>query len=173
MAEDDKTSQTDNVVPLRPLKAAKASERKWGRAVMDYGFCIVPSLLLRAQRRLGLNPTHLAILMHLADYWWDVNRKPFPAKKTLGERLGLGPRQVQRHLADLEAAGLLLRIERKAKGKGKLSNEYDLSGLVKRLKELEPEFREVEEENKSRRREVARPGARRRPATAPTAPAAG
>ncbi len=159
---DSKKERSAEVIPLRPLKATKASERKWGKAVIGLGFCIVPSLLLRAQRRVGLSPTQLAVLMHLADYWWDVDRKPRPSKQTLGERLGLSPRQVQRIIADLEAAGMVERIERRAAHKGKLSNYYDLSGLVKRLKELEPEFREVEEEAKSRRRAVARPGLRRR-----------
>ena len=134
---------------------------------MELGFCIVPSLLLRAQRRLGLNPVQLAVLMHLADIWWYADRRPYPSKKTLGERLGLGPRQVQRYIAELEEAGLVRRIERRAGHQGKLSNEYDLSGLVKRLKDLEPEFREVEEENKSRRRAVARPGVRPRRPKAP------
>jgi hypothetical protein len=50
-------------------------------------------------------------------------------------------------------------------------NTYDLGGLVKRLQELEPEFREVEEENRKRRAAVARPGMRRR-APAPPAPTA-
>lgn len=163
MADNDDNSTTAKVIPLRPQKAAKASERKWGKRVMDIGFCIVPSLLLRAQRRLRLNPTQLAVLMHLADHWWDVDRKPYPSKKSLGERLGLGPRQVQRYLAELEEAGLVRRIERRAAHRGKISNEYDLSGLVERLKELEPDFRRVEEEVKERRRAVARPGIRRRP----------
>ena len=160
---DTDNSQSAKVVQLwQPLKATKASERKWGKAVMGLGFCIGPSLRLRAQQRPKPSPTQLAVLMHLADYWWDVDRKPYPSKKTLGERLGLSPRQVQRYTAELEAAGLVKRIERTARHRGKLSNKYDLSGLVKRLKELEPEFREVEEEIKSRRRAVARPGLRRR-----------
>lgn len=160
---DQDDSASAKVVQLRqPLKATKASERKWSKPVMDLGFCIVPSLLLRAQRRLKLSPAELAVLMHLADYWWDVDRKPYPSKKTLGDRLGLSGRQVQRYIANLEAAGLVRRIERTARHRGKLSNEYDLSGLVKRLKELEPEFREVEQDVKSRRRAVARPGLRRR-----------
>ena len=46
--------------------------------------------------------------------------------------------------------------------KGKISNEYDLSGLVKRLQELEPEFREVPQAKPARRREVERPGVRHR-----------
>jgi hypothetical protein len=160
MSEMDKKSA--EIIALHPEKAAKASERKWGKPVMDLGFCIVPSLLLRAQPRLKLSPTQLAVLMHLADYWWDVNRKPYPSKKTLGDRLGLSPRQVQRYIAQLEEMKLVQRVERKAVHRGKLSNEYDLSGLVARLKALEPEFREVEEEHKARRRAVARPGLRRR-----------
>ena len=73
---------------------------------MDPGFCVVPSLLLRAQPRLGPNPTHLAVLMQLCDYWSDNDRKPYPGKRALGERLSLSPRQVQRHIAALESAGL-------------------------------------------------------------------
>lgn len=162
MSKIEKESAGAEVIPLRTSKATTASERKWGRQVMDLGFCIVPSLLLRAQPRLKLNPTQLAVLMHLADYWWDVDRKPYPTKKTLGERLGLSARQVQRYVAELEAMGFVQRNGRTAPHRGKLSNEYDLSGLVNRLKELEPEFRKVEEEVKSRRRAVARPGFRRR-----------
>lgn len=158
MAMKEKKSQAGKVVELHPQKAARASEQKWGKKVMDIGFCIVPSLLLRAQQRLGLNPTQLAVLLHLADHWWHVDRKPYPGKKALGERLGLSPRQVQRHLAELDKAGLIKRIERTASHRGKLTNEYDLSGLVKRLKELEPEFREVENEIKARRRAVAKRG---------------
>ena len=56
---------------------------------------LVPSPLLRAQRRLGLSPTQLAVLMQLCDFWWDSERKPYPSKATLAERLGLSPRQVQ------------------------------------------------------------------------------
>lgn len=159
-----KTTETPSaeIIPLHSAKATKASEAKWSKPVLDLGFCLVPSLLLRAQRRLKLTPTQLAVLMHLADYWWDVNRKPYPTKKTLGERLGLSARQVQRHMADLEKLGVLKRKERRAAHLGKLSNEYDLSPLVARLKELAPEFREAEEKAKSVRRAVARPGLRSR-----------
>lgn len=157
-----KTAETAEVVPLRPEKAAQASEKKWGKEVMKLGFSIIPSLLLRAQQRLGLSPTHLAVLLQLADYWWDRERKPYPSKKALSERLGLSTRQVQRYVAELETAGLVQRIERRAAHKGKLSNFYDLSGLVERLKALEPEFREVQTETREMKRQVARRGGLRR-----------
>ncbi len=74
----------DNVVRLRPEKeTGRASEKKWGKEVIALGFCIVPSLLLRAQNRLGLNPTQLAVLMQLCDFWWERDRKPYPGKAVL------------------------------------------------------------------------------------------
>lgn len=159
MADKDNMEQV--VVPFPKKGTLKESERKWGKTVMDQGFCIVPSLLFRAQQRLGLNATQLAIIMHLADFWWEQERKPYPSKATIGERLGLSSRQVQRHIAELEKAGLLQRIERKG-FYGKQSNYYDLSGLVNRLQQLAPEFREVKNETKKMKRAVARRGFRRK-----------
>ncbi|MCY4238563.1 MAG: helix-turn-helix domain-containing protein [Rhodospirillaceae bacterium] len=92
-------AEADNVVRLRLKKeTGRASEKKWGKEVIARGFCIVPSLLLRAQNRLGLNPTQFAVLMQLCDFWWERDRKPYPGKAVLAERLGLSARQVQRHI---------------------------------------------------------------------------
>ncbi len=149
---------TEDATPAPTLKANRASADKWGQQVIELGFCLVPSLLLRAQQRIGLNPTQLAILLQLCDFWWDRERKPFPSKETLAQRLSLSERQVQRHIAELEKAGLVRRIERRSANGGKLSNTYDLSGLVKRLQNLEPEFREIEETTKAARRAVSKRG---------------
>lgn len=157
--DPDTLQPADEAPPATPLRtSSKASAEKWGQAVMDLGFCLVPSLLLRAQRRLNLSPTQLAVLLQLCDFWWDKERKPFPSKETLAQRLSLSERQVQRYIAELEQEGLVKRIERRASNGGKLSNTYDLSGLVKRLQSLEPEFREVEEANKAARKAVSRRG---------------
>ena len=147
MAEKTK-ARTSNVVPLPQKMSSRSSERKWGKSVCDLGFSIIPSLIFRAQARLGLNATQLAVLLQLADYWWDQERHPYPSKTTLGERLQLSPRQVQRYVAELETAGFVKRIDRFASHKGRLSNHYDLSGLVAKLKKLEPEFREAEDRKK-------------------------
>lgn len=157
---DEATTLEEEVTPkaVGKAKTSRQSEEKWGVEVMDLGFCVLPSLLFRGQRRLGLNPTQLAVLLQLADFWWDPQRKPFPKKADLAERLSLSDRQVQRHIADLEAAGFVRRIERTRSRRGKISNEYDLSGLVAKLKALEPQFREVAEEAKARKKAVAKPG---------------
>lgn len=158
MASSSSGQKRASVVAIRPAKADQASDKKWGNAVMKLGFCIIPSMLLRAQQRLGLNPTQLAVLLQLADYWWDQNRKPYPSKQALSDRLGLGPRQIQRYIAELETAGLVKRIERRAAHRGKLSNEYDLSGLVERLQKLAPE---IEEANEQKRQATRKGGVRK------------
>lgn len=159
-----------NVIPMPPRtanSASKMSERKWGREVMQArDFCIFPSLLLHAQARLKITPTHLAIVMHLIDFWWDANRKPFPGKRLLADRVGLSPRHVQRLIAELQEMGYVRRIERLSRFRGKQSNEYDLSGLVARLKELALEFKAADEQAKKKRQAVARPGLRIRVAEA-------
>jgi hypothetical protein len=157
------TQTTAQLLELRPTtKADQQSDKKWGKAVMKLGFCIIPSLLLRAQQRLGLNPTQLAVLMQLADFWWDQDRKPYPSKQALSERLGLSPRQVQRYIAELEAAGLVKRIERHATNGGILSNEYDLSGLVERLKKIAPD---IEAANAVKKQATRRGGLQKPPVT--------
>jgi predicted ArsR family transcriptional regulator len=82
-------------------------------------------------------------------------------QSTLAERLNLKTRQVQRHIAELEKAGFVKRKPR-FKQKGQTSNGYDLSGLVAKLKDLEPEFRKADDEAKHWRREIARPRPRAR-----------
>jgi predicted transcriptional regulator len=173
---EDITTDDDEVTPQPTgrAKTTRQSEEKWGAEVMALGFCVLPSLLLRAQARLGLNPTQLAVLLQLADFWWSPERKPFPKKADLAARLRLSERQVQRHIADLEKGGFVQRIERTYGRRGKISNEYDLSGLVEKLKVLEPQFREVAEEAKARKKAVSTPGYKPKPkATVKAAPVAG
>lgn len=137
---------SDNVVQLPVAKSDRAaklrSEAKWGADVMSLGFCILPSILFRAQGRLGLKATHLAMIVQLADFWWYDESLPWPKKSTLAERLGLKDKQVQRIVRDLEERGYIKRQERMTPH-GQTSNAYDLSGLVKKLKQLAPEFAEA------------------------------
>ncbi|MCF6275838.1 MAG: helix-turn-helix domain-containing protein [Robiginitomaculum sp.] len=158
MSEENKKS---NVVKLSPTKAGKASERKWGKPVMDLGFSIIPSLLFKGQRRLGLSPTQLAVLVQLLDFYWDAGRYPHPTKEKLAGRLNISPRQLQRIMVQLEEGGFLRRIERHHAGNGgKLGNIYNLSGLEKKLKGLEPDFTKVKADASKARKEVARPAQR-------------
>ena len=145
MSKKDPATESAKVVPFPPsasvppppvVKSAREaklrSEKKWGVDVMAVGFCILPSLLFRAQHRLGLKSTHLAVILQLADFWWYDDKLPFPKKQTIAERVGLKEKQVQRLIRDLQQRGYVKRIERKTPH-GQTSNSYDLSGLVKKL----------------------------------------
>lgn len=131
----------------------RSAEAKWGRSVMERGFVMVPAILLRGQRRLGLTPTQLAVLLQLIGWWTDADTQPWSAKSTLAQRIGISERQLQRQVAQLEKHGLVQRVE-KVTHRGKRPNTYDLSGLVKRLQELAPEFRQA----KAALKQVEKPG---------------
>lgn len=57
----------------------------------------------------------------------------------------------------MEGAGLIQRIGRTSPGKGKTSNEYDLTGLVKKMKELEPEFTKAKQDAKAKSKALSLP----------------
>lgn len=139
-----------NTSSKKPRRSPNAD--KWGTKVMEQGFCMIPSLLLRAQRRLHLNPSQLSVLLQIIDHWWDAARKPYPSKKELSSRLGISERQVQRYITDLENEGLLRRQERYGEHGGRQTNIYDLQGLVDKLAEIEPEFREAREQARKSRK---------------------
>lgn len=106
---------------------------------MDVGYCIVPAVLFRAQARLGLSGMQLVLILQLHEYWWKSDQLPFPKKETLAKRMGISEKQVQRLTKQLEVAGYIKRIVRK-NYRGQTSNGIDFTGLVKKLKELAPEF---------------------------------
>jgi DNA-binding MarR family transcriptional regulator len=137
MAATKKSGNTKGVSPA--LGDQKESERKWGKAVMSHGYCILPSMLLQAQGRLAVNAQEMMVLLHLVEHWWRSDSKVFPAMKILAERVGLSTKQVQRHIKALEDQKLVKRKERYSAGR-RTSNEYDLSGLVRKLKAIEPDL---------------------------------
>jgi hypothetical protein len=150
-------TNTDNVVELHPKKALE-SDKKWGAAVMKLGYSMVPSLIFWAQARLNLNATQLALLLHLADFWWRRDVMPHPSKAELAQRMTLSERQIQRLLAQLQDDGFIERKPQFRSKGGQWNNEYSMNGLVRKLKKLEPEFTKVQREARQKAKAVAKPG---------------
>ena len=73
---------------------------------------------------LYLRPDGLPVLFQLAELWWAADRQPF-AERDLAARLGVSPRQLNRHLTAFEACGLVKRDDQRADRPVR----YDLSGL--------------------------------------------
>ena len=162
MTEQNQVENQGEATSPEKKKRKSAIAAKWGDKVIAQGYCAVPSLLLRAQKRLKLNPSQLAVLLQIVDHWWDADRKPYPSKAELSDRLGISERQVQRYIGDLEKEGLLERIPHYGFSGGRENNRYDLQGLVKRLAEIEPDFRDAREHGKKRRKAAAMPGLKNR-----------
>ena len=88
----------------------------------------MPNILLRAQDKLGLNPTDVVVLLHVLTDRWHRDRLPTPRSTAIAKRSGIGHRTEQRGLRRLEKLGFLERV-RVAKDK----TEYKLDGLRDQL----------------------------------------
>lgn len=126
--------------PKSPPKKASSHERIWGKPVLGHGYTALPSMLIQAQSRLGITPLQFNILAQLLDYWRDPARAPFPSKNDLANRIGCKSKTIQTNIAALEKAGLVTREMRRTAAGDWNSNIYHLTGLVERVKKLEPEF---------------------------------
>lgn len=148
MFEQNQQESVESAPDISRKSNVSEADKKWGKKVNAYGFCIIPSILLQAQRRLNLNSTEMMVLLQIADHWWLADAKPYPGKAEIAFRLNITERQVQRIIAGLEKAGLVRREERTSQSRGRLSNYYHLDGLVAKLKEFEPEFTAIKEESR-------------------------
>lgn len=120
------------------MKSQHRAASKWGLKVIGRGFTIIPSDLLRInsylkQKDEQISPTEMLVLLNLISYWWEDDKMPWPSKATIARNVGLSTRQVQRALNGLESKELIERVARYQRGKGRMSNKYDLTKLVQLL----------------------------------------
>lgn len=116
--------------PEKPLDDLSLAFAKWGDGARA-GFQMLPDLLLKHQRRLGLGAADLVVLINITLHWWRPEQNPFPRTNTIADRMGIDVRSVQRSLNRLQSLGLVHRTKRVGGG-----FEYDLRGLVGKLEEL-------------------------------------
>jgi predicted transcriptional regulator len=114
-------------------KKLRANEKKWTPELMTPGWTMVPSVLMERQRELGINAVQFNILMQLAKHWW-TEAPPFVSKRAIAHAMRLSARTVQRHLTELENAGLIRREKRYRQDGGRTSNGYVFDGLIEKAK---------------------------------------
>ncbi len=158
---------SEKVVALRlappgPATDRKSFERRWTKPVLEPGFTLIPSALLRAQGRLHIGPIELNVLMQMIDHWWENEDMPFPAKKRMAERIGVSEKTIQRAVTRLVEEGLIRRTPRHNRHGGQTSNLYDLTPLVEKLAPIAADMVKAREEAKAARRSPERPGHRTR-----------
>jgi DNA-binding MarR family transcriptional regulator len=135
--------------PPDPDQTGRRAEDKWSSQLMKHGFTQFPNLLFQAQHRLGISPTQMNVIVHLAEHWWESDRDPYPAKNRIATRMGKSPHQIQRYLTELEKAGLIERRARFNGRNGQLNNAYSFRGLIEKLKSVEPEFSEEKQRKRA------------------------
>lgn len=114
------------------LEVVERSRQKWGTAA-DAGFQIIPDVLFRCQRFLELDATDLVILSNITLHWWYEADPPHPRPSVIAARMQVSTRTVERHIEVMEKKKLITRLPSRLK-RGKTVREFDLSGLVRRLK---------------------------------------
>lgn len=126
-------------------------EQKWGASNLAFGWTAVPISLLLHQKKLGLSPLGLNVLLHLFSQWWQKENLPYPSQSSIAEKLDVSTRTVQRELAQLKKNGLL-EIKRTQIHDEKFlgRNVYDPYPLVEKLQKLSSELL-VEQELKKKR----------------------
>ena len=146
-----------------PLAASRQPEgfqlRKWGGAAKA-GYQLVPNVLFRAQKKLGLDAVDVVILLNLSLHWWSPTNLPFPPPAAIANRMGLSRRTVERRIKNLEKKELIRRTPSQVEGVPQ-RRRYELGGLVERLgvaasdglflRDLEKRRRVAEKEQRSGR----------------------
>lgn len=122
--------------------------KRWG-AVVNEGWTAIPNILIERQQALQLKPTEMNIILVLLKYWWEEGKSPYPSKKTIAELINRDTTTVRKSLKRLEELGYIKRESRFYEKGGQTSNEYDLSGLVNRLKKEAKEQANIKETRKS------------------------
>lgn len=160
-AESTSKKKVAGEVPPADTKGKKnipSHEAIWGKAVIGYGYAAIPSIFLQAQKRLGLNCTQAMICIQLLGYWHFKDRRPFPSKRELAERMNLSEKTIQTNIASLEKAGYIKRELRKTGAGDYTSNVYNLDGLINRVRDLEPEHTKARKDARDRTKALQRRG---------------
>lgn len=141
--------------------AKSSTEMIFGPEVYGHGYTGVPNIMVRAQARLGLAPVQFNILVQLLSYYYDPAKPPFPTKRELRNRMKIADSTLKKHLKELETAGLIDRVQRVTAEGDYGSNMYRLDGLIRKLRQLAPEFDQEREDRVERKRIVETPKGRR------------
>ena len=133
------------------LLTQKALEQKWSAAVIAAGYTVLPTIVLKRQKKLGLDSLDINIVMHLVSYWWKGGDFPFPSKRSLAAAIDVDPSTIRRRIKKLEAAGYINRVARKGANGISKTNRYDLSGLIDAIKPFAAEENELIKERQQKK----------------------
>lgn len=138
-------SKKNEKAPKKPdhQPAQARFEEKWGDGALVMGWTGIPTSLFFLQGTLSLSPLAFNVLINLIAHWWKLGEWPHPSQELISKRMNLSVRTIQRGIAELEDAGIVLKqrtSQDHPKYKGR--NIYNLTPLVELLNNFTPDLKE-------------------------------
>jgi DNA-binding transcriptional regulator YhcF (GntR family) len=147
-----------------PKRSTHDAREKWGDALIDAGWAIMPSVLIRHFGPVtGHDSVDLHIIAFLIDCWWEPSKRPMPSKAAIAQAIRVDPQTVRRRIKAMQADGLIERVARRS-ATYKNTNVYLLDGLKQKLEPFAVELLHDRKTIKSMR--ALRAKQRSNPATA-------
>ena len=113
------------------LRLRHLNEVKWTKQLLQSGWSALPNIIIEKQAELGLDPIDMNIVIHLLHWWTSADELPSPTVEMIANEIGVSARTVQKHIGDLQASGLITRVERRNTRSGSAANLYSLDGLIR------------------------------------------
>jgi len=120
-------TEPEGVAPLSDEDSVAV--KKFGEAAKA-GFQVVPDILLKSQKKLGISHVEMVVLLNILMHWWTPGQNPYPRASTIAKRMKSSQRTVQRAIASLEDKVILRKVEVQGK------TTFDPSPLVSKLEGL-------------------------------------
>lgn len=133
-------------IDVKNTMKSSSLEEKWGKNSLELGWTAFPVSILTHQKKLGLSPLGVNVLLHLISQWWQKEKLPYPSQVSIAEKVGVSTRTIQRELTQMKRNGLL-QIKRTQVHDEKYlgRNVYDLTPLVERLDQLSIDWLSTQE----------------------------
>lgn len=133
--------QADTAIPPPDWSAQK----KWGTAVEggETGYQVLPDVLVKGQRELGLNATEMVVLLNILVHWWTADNLPHPRPSSIARRMDVTTRTVERAIQSLERKGLVKRLPADPENGKPSVRRFDLSGLVRATQRMAEQIRKA------------------------------
>lgn len=104
---------------------------KWGAEIGEYGFTMVPNLLLENYKKLNFRPLEFVIWLQIERYRWSAEKLPFPSIETIADYSNVSDRTVSRKISTMHKKGLLKPLLRDG-----MSSQYSIELLIEKLQSI-------------------------------------
>lgn len=104
---------------------------KWGEWPVEFGFTMIPNLIIRINQFLRekdkMTASEMFVVITIMSYWYSPKNKPFPTVSKISSDTSISERQIKRILSSLKKKGFI-NVNRASFAKS-MSNSYDFTPL--------------------------------------------